>query len=396
VHFKEELNRLPDVFGRVQRENNENSMTVKFWPTAVPGDSELRSLSLRMSLWVGMIAYGIYILALEFTAESGFLVPFLLLCAALHGVALIAYYLDKPLFAATWMVLVFLFCFTIMNLFGFTREQSAEYYFLLIPALIFMVLPPERREWQNTLLTLTLALLTLVFLMPEPANPWYLMSEDAYRRFKWLDLVVCFMGMAVVCRYFIFRLMQQRSQLERLALTDALTGLPNRHGLMRQLATWYNQGEPFAVYLLDVDEMRAINRRHGHEIGDTLMRKLAQRLRADIDELALIARVGADQFVIAVQSMSDEEVTLSLARRIQSSASRMAFDLGGRAERIEVSIGTTLSLDREEPQALLARLGQALRQARDKADRVHLIPPQIDVAEGETAVPAAASLASRS
>ncbi|GGX73394.1 GGDEF domain-containing protein [Saccharospirillum salsuginis] len=370
-------------------------MTVKFWPTAVPGDSELRSLSLRMSLWVGLIAYGIYILALEFTAESGFLVPFLLLCAGLHGLALISYYLDKPLFAATWMVLVFLFCFTIMNLFGFTRMQSAEYYFLLIPALIFMVLPPERREWQNTLLTLTLALLTLVFIVPEPAEPWFVMSEDAYRRFKWLDLVVCFIGMAVVCRYFIYRLMHQRNQLERLALTDALTGLPNRHGLMRQLATWYNQGQPFAVYLLDVDEMRAINRRHGHEIGDTLMRKLAQRLRADIDELALIARVGADQFVIAVEAMTDEDVTLSLARRIQSSASRMAFDLGGRAERIEVSIGTTLSLDREEPQALLARLGQALRQARDKADRVHLMPAQADVAEGVSAEPSSAPLATR-
>lgn len=370
-------------------------MTVKFWPTAVPGDTELRNLSLRMSLWVGWAAYGIYILALELTAESGFLVPFLMICGGLHGLAIMAYYLNKSLFAATWMILVFLFCFTLMNLFGFTRMQSAEYYFLLIPALIFMVLPPDRREWQNTLLTLTLALLTLVFVMPEPADPWFVMSEEAYRRFKWLDLVVCFLGMTVVCRYFIHRLMQQRSQLERLALTDALTGLPNRHGLMQQLAAWYNHGQPFAVHLLDVDEMRAVNRRHGHEIGDTLMRKLAQRLRTDIDELTLIARVGADQFVIAVEGIAHEDVALSLARRIQSSASRMAFDLGGRAERIEVSIGTTLNLDREEPQALMSRLGRALRQARDKADRVHLLPPQADEVPERAGMTPASPLAPR-
>lgn len=370
-------------------------MTVKLWPTAVPSDTELRNLSLRMSLWVGWIAYAIYILALEWAADPGFLVPFLVICAGLHGLAVIGYYLNKPLFAANWMVLVFLFCFTVMNLYGFTRSQSAEYYFLLIPALIFMVLPPERREWQNSLLTLTLALLTLVFIMPEAENPWFVMTEESYRYFKWLDLVVCFFGMSIVCRYFIHRLMQQRSRLERLALTDALTGLPNRYGLMQQLAHWYNQGQPFAVFLIDVDEMRTINRRHGHEIGDTLMRKLAQRLRTDIHELSLIARVGADQLVIATDAVSDDDIALSLARRIQTTASRMGFDLGGRAERIEVSVGTTLSLDREASETLLFRLGQALRTARDKPGRVHMIPPRQEDTSAEFEAASEPSLAGR-
>ncbi len=370
-------------------------MTAKFWPASVPSDSELRNLSLRMSLWVGLIAYAIYTLALYTTAKAGFLVPFLVLCGGLHSLALIAYYLNKPLIAATWMILVLLFCFTLMNIFGFTPTQSAEYYFLLVPAVIFMVLPPERREWQNTLLTLSVALLTLVFILPGSASPWFVMDADDYRRFKWLDLVVCFVGMALVCRYFIHRLVQQRNQLERLALTDALTGLPNRHGLIRQLANWYNQSQPFAVFLLDVDEMRAINRRYGHEIGDTLMRKLAQRLRSDIEEQTLIARVGADQFVIALGQELGSKATLNLARRIQASASRMAFDLGGRAERIDVSVGATRSLNEEEPQKLLSRLGQSLMLAREQPDRLYLLDSPTETENPRTQTPPLGHLATR-
>lgn len=372
-------------------------MSANNWSTAVPSDTELRAKSLRASLWAALLAYSVYILALIMTAEAGFLVPFLLLCAGLHCLALVAFYLGKTLVASVWMILVVLLCFTLMNTLGFSKEQSAEYYYILVPALIFMVLPPERREWQNTLLTLAIALLTLTFIVPGPSQPWYTMTEEEYFRFKWLDILVCFLCLAVVSRNFIQRLLQQRSQLERLALTDTLTGLPNRHGILQRLAQWYNQGRRFSVLLLDVDDFRQINRRSGHDVGDILMRKLAQRLRADIGDDIAIGRVAGDQFMMATDQIIEAKALMALAKRVQTSVSRTSFDLNGRTERIGISIGATSSADREQPQDLTNRLAQALRMAREQNNgQIHLLEPEINpVSNAGARLSASAKLATR-
>lgn len=370
-------------------------MSMKYWPVAVPGDTELRNHSVLVSLCVILLAYGAYTLVLMLTAEPTFLVTFLILCAGLHSLGLAAYYLGRPLLASVWMTLVLLFCLTMMNIRGFTNEQSAQYYFILVPALIFMVLPPNRREWQITLLTLTLALLTLTFALPEVSDPWFVMSAEDYRRYKWVDLALCVLCMAVVSRFFIYRLLQQRNQLERLALTDTLTGLPNRHGIMRHLADWYNRGQRFSVLLLDVDDFREINRRSGHDVGDILMRKLAQRLRSDIDEPILIARVGGDQFLVANDQYTEPRAVLDLAARLQASASRMGFDLGGWSERISISIGATLSMSDEQPRELTNRLAQALRQARERTLRLHLLMPETDDPPDPPSVPYPSGLAAK-
>lgn len=372
-------------------------MSVNTWSTAVPSDTELRAKSLHASLWAALLAYGVYTLALIVTAEAGFLVPFLLLCASLHCLALVAFYFGKTLVASVWMILVALFSFTLMNTLGFSKGQAAEYYFILVPALIFMVLPPERREWQNTLLTLTIALLTLTFIVPEPTQPWFSMTEEEYRRFKWLDILVCLLCLAVVSRNFIHRLLQQRSQLERLALTDTLTGLPNRHGLLQRLAQWYNQSRRFSVLLLDVDDFRQINRRSGHDVGDILMRKLAQRLRADIGDGIAIGRVAGDQFMMGTDQITQAKALMALAKQVQTSVSRMSFDLNGRSERIGISIGATLSADREQPLDLTNRLAQALRLAREQDNgQIYLLEPETSpVGETGARLSGSAKLATR-
>lgn len=339
-------------------------MSVKYWTSAVPSDTELRSESLRHCLWIGVFAYALYTLVLEVTAPPSVLGLFLILCGALHALAILAFYLNRPLLASVWMIVVLLFCISVMNLYGFTREQSAEYYFLLVPPLIFMALPPEQRQWQLSLLTLTVVLLTLVFVLPGATNPWFPMATEGYAAYKWLDLMICLLAMSVVCRSFITRLLLQRDQLQRLALIDQLTGLPNRNASLERMATLYNQAMPFSVVILDINDFRAVNRRKGQEMADVLVRKLAQRLRTHLPESVFLARVGGDQFMIVSDRDTSAEAVETLMVQLQDVVTRRSFELGNGSERVRVSLGATLSEVSESPQALNRRLIQALAQAR--------------------------------
>lgn len=346
---------------------------MKVWPMAVPSDAQLQELATRIMLWALLLIYLLYaiLLRLTDTNATAALVP--LVCAGLHLFGIIGFYIGKTLFASVWMTLVVLLDITVINIYGFSEAQGVEYYFIMIPALIFMVLPPQQREWQISLLTLTLALLSLCFILPEPANPWFIISDSQIHHFKWLDLVICLLCMAITCRFFIHRLLQQRAQLERLALIDTLTGLPNRHGLMQQLAGWFNERRPFSVYLLDIDEYPELSRRLGQDAGDQLIRKLVQRLRNETPDNLFIGRFTEHQLMLASDVAIQPGPVSELAQQIHDSSVRLAFDLGGHSERVQVSVGATLTSTHELPPSLLQRLTSALQQARALTPQVQLI-----------------------
>ncbi|PTY38514.1 hypothetical protein BGP77_12470 [Saccharospirillum sp. MSK14-1] len=340
---------------------------------AVPSDAQLQELATRIMLWALLLVYLLYAALLRLTDTHPMMALFPVFCAGLHLLGIIGFYLGKTLFASVWMTLVVLLDITIINLYGFNDSQGAEYYFIMVPALIFMVLPPQQREWQISLLTLTLALLSLCFILPEPTDPWLIISAEQIHRFKWLDLVVCLLCMAITCRFFIHRLLQQRAQLERLALIDTLTGLPNRHGLMQQLAGWFNEGRPFSVFLVDIDDYPEISRRLGQDAGDQLIRKLVQRLRTETNANLFVGRFTEHQLMLASDAVIQPAGITELALQIHDSSTRLAFDLGGHNERIQVSIGATLASANELPPSLLQRLTSALQKARSLTPKVHLI-----------------------
>jgi len=106
-------------------------------------------------------------------------------------------------------------------------------------------------------------------------------------------------------------------ELERLAYTDYLTGLPNRARLMAALATARTRaadGEPACFLLLDLDGFKPVNDIAGHETGDHLLVQVAARLRATVRDGDLVGRLGGDEFAVLVPG-GIEEAT-GLAERI--------------------------------------------------------------------------------
>jgi diguanylate cyclase (GGDEF)-like protein/PAS domain S-box-containing protein len=104
-------------------------------------------------------------------------------------------------------------------------------------------------------------------------------------------------------------------ELERLAYTDYLTGLPNRARLMAGLtsarARVASGGAPACLLLLDLDGFKPVNDVAGHEAGDQVLVEVAARLRATVRDGDLVGRLGGDEFAVLVSSGIDEATALA-------------------------------------------------------------------------------------
>ncbi|MCZ2829518.1 bifunctional diguanylate cyclase/phosphodiesterase [Modestobacter sp. VKM Ac-2986] len=105
-----------------------------------------------------------------------------------------------------------------------------------------------------------------------------------------------------------------QQELERMAYSDHLTGLPNRARLMAALAGARSRaahGEPCTVLLLDLDGFKAVNDIAGHEAGDLLLVEVADRLRVTVRDEDLVSRLGGDEFAVVVRSGVAEAAALA-------------------------------------------------------------------------------------
>ena len=123
------------------------------------------------------------------------------------------------------------------------------------------------------------------------------------------------MAVAGVAGFSISELVRQREalavDLDRMARTDALTGLPNRRAwdeaLERELALANRTHAPVCVGLLDLDHFKEFNDLNGHPAGDTHLRQVASMWRASLREADLIARYGGEEFAVLLTATDGDQ-----------------------------------------------------------------------------------------
>jgi len=151
------------------------------------------------------------------------------------------------------------------------------------------------------------------------------------------------------------------ARLDEAAQSDPLTGLPNRRAstaqLERHLAHAKRTGAPLSVAVLDVDGLKALNDREGHEAGDALLRAAADAWRGALRREDHLARVGGDEFVLLLPDTDLEE------------AGRAAERLRSTAPKVSVSIGLAQWRRGETPAALLARADELMYRDKQRHHR---------------------------
>ena len=160
------------------------------------------------------------------------------------------------------------------------------------------------------------------------------------------------------------------SELRQAPLRDTLTGLPNRPALESRIAEACQrsalEGTSLALVFLDLDGFKPVNDSFGHELGDAVLRELAQRLAAALGPDDVLARLGSDQFAVLLGRLHLREASLASALAAQRLLEPCAAPLaaGGRDLRLSASLGIALHEAALAPAALLGRAEAAMNAAK--------------------------------
>jgi diguanylate cyclase (GGDEF)-like protein/PAS domain S-box-containing protein len=114
-------------------------------------------------------------------------------------------------------------------------------------------------------------------------------------------------------------LRERQARLERLSLTDELTGLPNRRAFNDRLAELHASNRPYTVLLLDVDHFKHFNDRNGHAAGDVALQAVARVLLRHAGDQVFVARYGGEEFVAIVHGGEAEGAAPDAAQAIAQS-----------------------------------------------------------------------------
>ncbi|TMC73107.1 MAG: diguanylate cyclase, partial [Chloroflexi bacterium] len=156
-------------------------------------------------------------------------------------------------------------------------------------------------------------------------------------------------------------------ELERQALHDTLTGLPNRSLLLdrleQALRTSRRLSTPLALLVMDLDRFKEINDTFGHRAGDLLIGEAAQRITADLRDTDTVARLGGDEFAVILPG-ADEGGAGHVAQKVIGALQR-PFEIEGDAHEIAISIGIAVSPQHgEDVETLMRRAEIAMYVAK--------------------------------
>jgi len=134
---------------------------------------------------------------------------------------------------------------------------------------------------------------------------------------------------------------QQVEQLNQKAHTDKLTNLLNRRGGEKHISSLIQQQTPFALLLLDLNRFKPINDIYGHDVGDEMLKNVANQLIKSLRNSDMIARWGGDEFVIALPNVKEKEVA-DICLNVKNHVGKPLFlSDSNESVSVGVSIGVT-------------------------------------------------------
>ncbi len=179
-------------------------------------------------------------------------------------------------------------------------------------------------------------------------------------------------------RHRILQDLTQAKQRHRfLATHDSLTELPNRYWFMEHLESTMagakRRQTQLAVMFFDLDGFKAINDNLGHAVGDELLADVAQRLTKVIRKNDVVARIGGDEFLAAIQDIPDEEAAMVLANTIRQEIEQ-PYHLAGNECWISASIGISIFPQHGgDPESLIQSADTAMYEAKNSGKNcVHI------------------------
>lgn len=167
---------------------------------------------------------------------------------------------------------------------------------------------------------------------------------------------------------------QRIRELERQALIDQLTNLPNRRFVEEEieirLAELSRYGRPLGMLFFDIDHFKSINDIHGHQVGDRVLKMVSRTLKANARPFDLIGRWGGEEFLGLIRNV-DPGTLCSIGDRFRSLVRESKIYLGSEPIGVTISVGAALARPGDSAESLVQRADKNLYAAKKEGrDRV--------------------------
>ena len=155
--------------------------------------------------------------------------------------------------------------------------------------------------------------------------------------------------------------------MELAALTDGLTGMQNRRYFDDALREYLDQfrriEKPVGLMIVDLDHFKQINDTHGHDVGDEVLRAVADCLKDMTRYHDVVARLGGEEFAVVAPNM-DVDTLVRFAERIRKAIAGLAVVSGSVRLKVTASVGLAVWDRKESAETLFRRADQQLYQAK--------------------------------
>ena len=163
-------------------------------------------------------------------------------------------------------------------------------------------------------------------------------------------------------------LQQSLQQEQRLALIDALTGIPNRAAydarIEHEFLRWQRHGAPVSILAWDIDRFKNVNDAYGHKAGDKVLRVIGQHLAQHVRGTDFVARYGGEEFVMILVGTAAEQAMIA-ADKIRSGIAGIGFHFRDKPVTVTASCGITTFRSGDTPETIFDRADRALYRAKD-------------------------------
>lgn len=273
-------------------------------------------------------------------------------------------------FLASWVLFLLVMADILMGIFFVQGTQLFLHYFLLVFALVAPLLFPVSQWRSGAFLFIINAALFAYVDLYGVAAPLALAQIDAASQALVRQAVLGSCLVLVVALVMISEYSAALSewQLQQLASSDPLTGLPNRLALReafsRELARRQREFSPMSFAMADIDFFKRVNDEWGHDAGDRALCHVSSILRAQARAGELVSRMGGEEFGVIL--LTDPEKATLAAERMCRAVEAAPFEDRGRTRTITISIGLVHMEASDDEQSALRRADAALYAAKDR------------------------------
>jgi len=156
-------------------------------------------------------------------------------------------------------------------------------------------------------------------------------------------------------------------ELEKMALLDSLTKIANRRFIEMQLSSRINEfkrfGWQFGVMFIDIDLFKLVNDRYGHEVGDRVLKMVANTLVENSRSFDLVGRWGGEEFIVIVPNVNETQL-YTIAHKFKNLIALSNIKINSDIISVTVSIGVTLSRQKDTLKSIIKRADKLMYQSK--------------------------------